>query len=83
MKLLVSDQVKTASGKGRLLTVDPPGDVNIEECEDENDGAEDRGDDVFESRHPEGYFRRRLLDWKGRVCGGLGAVVGPGVRRRC
>lgn len=56
MKRSALDQVKTASGKDWSLTVNPPGDVDIEKREDENDGAEDRSDDVLERRDPEGYF---------------------------
>ena len=63
--------------------MNPPGDVDVEECEYENDGAEDGGDYIFESWNPEGYFGRGLLDGKGRVGGGFGAVVGLGVERRC
>ena len=32
----------------RSLTMNPPRYVDIEECEDEDDGAEDRSDDSFE-----------------------------------
>ena len=36
--------------------MDPPGYIDIEHCEDEDDSAENRSDDIFESRDPEGYF---------------------------
>lgn len=61
--------------------MDPPGHVDVEKCEEEEDGAEDRGNDVLESRDPGGCFRGGLLDERGSVC--LGAIVGPHIGRRC
>lgn len=58
--------------------MDPPGYVDVEKCEEEEDGAEDRGDDVLESRDPGGYFRKSLLGRKDGVC--LGAVCLGAVR---
>ena len=63
--------------------MDPPGYVDIEECEDKNDSTEDGSDDLFESRDPKRYFRRGLLDGKSRIGSGLGAVVGLDVGWRC
>ena len=80
MERLALDRVKTAQRQGRPLTVDPPGNIDVEEGEDQDEGAEDWGDDVLESRDPRRHFRRGSLGGKGAVC--LGAVVGPDVGRR-
>lgn len=62
--------------------MESPRDIDIEEREDEDDGAEDGRDDVLQSRNPGGYFQRGLLNGKGGV--GLGAIVGPRVvGKRC
>ena len=79
MEQLALNHVKTVHTKSQTLTVDPPSDIDIEECEDENDSAEYRGNDALESRDPGGNCRRLLLDGEGRV--GLGAVVGAGLGR--
>ena len=39
-------------GKGQPLTVNSPGYVDIEEGKDEDDGAEDRGNDIAPSWEP-------------------------------
>ena len=36
-------------GNGQPLTMNPPGYVDIEDGEDEDDGAEDRGNDIVPS----------------------------------
>lgn len=66
--------------QGQPLTVDPPGNVDVEEREGQDEGAEDWGD-VLESRDPRRCSRRGLLGGKGAV--GLGAVVGPDVGLWC
>ncbi len=66
--------------------MDSPRKVDVKEREDEENGAEDWGHDVFERWDPGREFRRRLLDGKSAVCigtiVGLGAVVGLDVGRR-
>ena len=54
--------------------MDPPGYVDVEDCKDEDNGAEDWGDDVLESREPVRYLRGGLLGGTSGVC--VGAVVG-------
>ena len=59
--------------------MDPPGYVNVEECEDEKDSAKDWGDDILKGRNPGVYFWGRLCGRKGGVC--LGGVVRFALRR--
>ena len=49
MQRLVLGQPETASRKGRALTMDSPGYVDVEYCKNEDDGAEDWCDNVLES----------------------------------
>ena len=61
--------------------MDPPSYVDVEQCENENDGTKDRGDDFLESWDPGEKCRR---GWRGGKCGiCLCAVVGLDVGRRC
>ena len=43
-------------GKGLPFIVKPLGYVDVEECEDEDDGAEDRGDNILEGLNSGGRF---------------------------
>lgn len=63
--------------------MDSPRKVDVKEREDEVDGAEDWGNDVFERRDPGKDFGRGLLDGvrRGTIVR-LGAVVGLDVWRR-
>ena len=53
--------------------------VDVEECKEEDDGAEDWRDNVLESWEPVGYLWGGVLGGKSSVC--LGAVVGINVGR--
>ena len=57
-------------GKGQPLILNPPGYVDVEECEDEDDGAGDRVDNILERPGPGGRF------WMGRAVLGLVLLSG-------
>ena len=70
---------RDCSMTGWALTVESPGYVDVEDCKNEDDGAEDWRDDVLESWEPIGYLLGGLLGRKSDVC--LAAVVGFDIGR--
>lgn len=61
--------------------MDPPCYIDVGECQDKDDGAEDRSHDTLEPEHPGGSVDRRSLDGKGGVASGAVFGFGVGTRR--
>ena len=59
--------------------MESPGYIDVEDCKNEHDGAEDWRDNVLESWEPVGCLWRGALGGKSGVC--FGGVVGLDVGR--
>lgn len=79
MQRLGLGRTETRANGGRVLTMESPGYVDVEDCKNEDDRAEDWRDNVLESWEPVRYLWGGIRGGESGVC--FGAVVGFDVGR--